>query len=296
MGWAIRRHHRPIALPRQDYGKCFRGNAAQQLLGGTAHGWPEECNTPQVWWPRFVLGPSWLCAVSWTGTGAPEGKVGSGQPRSSTIPDADIAAIASAAAVKAVQPIMDHSMFLWRDRCPTRPLTAKVVHRMWVLVQVATIRQDPKPSDHHRAASDVVVWTTSREFVGQCCQDMDSSLCQMGTQVSVRLSKGKPEQQLVLSEPYRHSTLSGLHDIMGHFSVDRTLNLAWDRFFWPKMGDDVQKWVASCKRCICQKHPEKKSGPLVSIKTSQPMELACMDFLMLQTSKGSYDNTGHSTC
>ena len=105
-----------------------------------------------------------------------------------------------------------------------------------------------------------------------------------------RLSKGQPVQQLMLPERYRHSALTGLHNNMGHLGVDRTLGLARDRFFWPKMAGDVQKWVASCKRCVCRKQPEKKSSPLVSIKTSQPMELVCMDFLTLESSKGGYDN------
>ena len=111
-----------------------------------------------------------------------------------------------------------------------------------------------------------------------------------GILVRVRSVKGHTTNQLVLPEQHRHAALAGLHDNMGHLGVERTLDLARDRFFWPKMAEDIQIWISSCKRCVCRKHPERKASPLVSIKTNQPMELVCMDYLTLESSKGGYEN------
>ena len=111
-----------------------------------------------------------------------------------------------------------------------------------------------------------------------------------GVLVRVRQANGQTVNQLVLPPQHRHSALYGLHDRMGHLGIDRTIDLARDRFYWPKMADDVQSWIANCKRCVCRKQPERRSSPLVSIKTTQPMELVCMDYLTLETSKGGYDN------
>ena len=169
----------------------------------------------------------------------------------------------------------------WNQRQSEDPIIARVVELK---------RSGCKPSAIHQETPPIRVLL--RECRHLKVQD--------GVLVRVRLSKGKPVQQLVLQEPYRHNALTGLHDNMGHLGVDQTLDLAQDCFFWPKMDNDVQKWVASCKRCLCRKQPERKSSPLVSIKTSQPMELVCMDFLTLETSKDGYDNifvtTDHFTC
>ena len=91
--------------------------------------------------------------------------------------------------------------------------------------------------------------------------------------------------QLVLPSKYREEALRRSHDHNGHFAKERVLNILKDRFYWPKMSSDVDAWLAKCQRCIMRK---KIPGvaPMVSIHSSQPLEIVCMDFLTLEASKG----------
>ena len=101
---------------------------------------------------------------------------------------------------------------------------------------------------------------------------------------------GKQKYLLLLPEVHRAEALKGLHDDMGHLGRERTLELLRDRFYWPQMAADVDRWIVGCKRCICRKAPEKRSAGLITIRTTQPLELVCMDFLSLEGSKGGYEN------
>ena len=55
------------------------------------------------------------------------------------------------------------------------------------------------------------------------------------------------------------------------------------------MSQDVQKAVQECERCILRK-ATGDTAPLVSIHTSQPLELVCMDFLTIEPCKGGIEN------
>ena len=97
--------------------------------------------------------------------------------------------------------------------------------------------------------------------------------------------------QLALPQQYKSTVIKGLHDDFGHLGYDRTLDLARNRFFWPKMAQDIQLWCERCKRCCLRKTPSTKTRvPLVNINTSEPMELLCIDYLKLERSKGGYEN------
>ncbi len=92
--------------------------------------------------------------------------------------------------------------------------------------------------------------------------------------------------QIVLPSFYRPIVMHELHDCMGHLGRDRTLDLLQKRFFWPSMTVDVRHKLANCRRCLCRKSSVHVRAPLVSVKTTQPLELLCIDFLSLETSKG----------
>ncbi len=66
-------------------------------------------------------------------------------------------------------------------------------------------------------------------------------------------------------------------------------DLLQSRFYWPGMGKDVESYVKTCLKCIQRKARQQTTG-LITITTSQSMELVCMDFLSLEESKGSYRN------
>jgi len=88
--------------------------------------------------------------------------------------------------------------------------------------------------------------------------------------------------QLVLPEECRSTVLKSLHDDMGHMGIERTLDLARTRFYWPKMAADIEHKIKTCGCCVRHKTLPERPAPLVSIQTSRPLELICMDFLSLE--------------
>ncbi|KAJ0064622.1 hypothetical protein NL108_011375 [Boleophthalmus pectinirostris] len=93
--------------------------------------------------------------------------------------------------------------------------------------------------------------------------------------------------QLVLPEILRQMVLKSLHDDMGHLGMDRTLDLARTRFFWPKMALDVEHKIKTCQRCVCRKTLPEKAAPLVNIQVTRPLELLCIDFLTIEPDRSN---------
>ena len=44
------------------------------------------------------------------------------------------------------------------------------------------------------------------------------------------------------------------HDDNGHLGMERTLGLLQERFFWPKMAEDVCIHKHTCERCLTTKY------------------------------------------
>ena len=95
--------------------------------------------------------------------------------------------------------------------------------------------------------------------------------------------------QLLLPEKLRDTIFSALHDDLGHQGRDRTTSLFKERFYWPGMDNYIRSKVAKCERCIRRKTPTQ-TAPLEPISSSAPMELICVDFLSMESSKGGYEN------
>ena len=86
--------------------------------------------------------------------------------------------------------------------------------------------------------------------------------------------------QFVLPISFRKCTVIACHDKFGHLGMDKTLVLLQERFFWPKMNDDVRLHIRNCERCLRFKQvPERAS--METIETSYPLELIHMDFLTI---------------
>ena len=92
----------------------------------------------------------------------------------------------------------------------------------------------------------------------------------------------KDRLQLVLPTQQRTEVLCGLHDDIGHPSAERTLDLVRSRFYWPMMKVTVEEKCHTCERCVRRKARAQSAAPLVSIVTTRPMELMCMDFLKIE--------------
>lgn len=101
---------------------------------------------------------------------------------------------------------------------------------------------------------------------------------------------GEEKRQLVLPQKFREMALRSLHDDIGHLGRDKTLDLVRDRFYWPRMTTYVEEWIQKCDRCIRRKTPANIRAPLINIKTTQPLELVCIDYLSLEKSKGGFEN------
>ena len=99
----------------------------------------------------------------------------------------------------------------------------------------------------------------------------------------------KLHHQLVLPIQFRIKALHACHDDHGHLGRDKSLALLTDRVFWPKMYRDIDQWISSCQRCIMRKRTPD-TAPLTNIKTTQPLELICMDYVTLESSKGGFSN------
>ena len=90
---------------------------------------------------------------------------------------------------------------------------------------------------------------------------------------------------------YKKLVLKQLHDDMGHLGISRVLQLARDRFFWPRMQSDVEfHCTNACQTCIRQKRPTNQArAPLQHLTSSAPFELVSIDFLHLETSRGGFE-------
>ena len=77
---------------------------------------------------------------------------------------------------------------------------------------------------------------------------------------------------------------------MGHPGRERTSSLVKDHFAWYGMTRDIDDYIQKCTRCLHRKTPTCNKAPLSNIKTSQPLELVCMDYLTLEKCKGGYEH------
>ena len=89
-----------------------------------------------------------------------------------------------------------------------------------------------------------------------------------------------PISQFVLPKTFNSKVILACHDDNGHLGMERNLGLSQERFFWPKMADDVHTHICTCDWCIRFKQPQKKSE-MQPILVSYPMELVHLDFLTL---------------
>ena len=96
--------------------------------------------------------------------------------------------------------------------------------------------------------------------------------------------------QVVLPKCLYSLVYTELHEKMGHIGVDKVLSLARDRFFWPHMRDDIERFIMKQCRCIKQKKPTFiQREPLTPVITTSPFELISIDFLHLEKCSGGYE-------
>lgn len=96
---------------------------------------------------------------------------------------------------------------------------------------------------------------------------------------------GNRRLQFVVPDSLKAEVLRGIHDDAGHQGQFRSLDLARKRFFWLNLGRDVRDHVRGCQRCVVSKTIEPEGrAPLVSVSSSRPLELVCIDFWSAEAS------------
>ncbi len=101
---------------------------------------------------------------------------------------------------------------------------------------------------------------------------------------------GNTVNQLVLPREYVPMVLRSLHDESGHLGMDKTIELIRQRFYWPKMGVEVEQYIKNCGRCITRKALPQRAAPLKQITSQGPLDLVCIDFLSLEPDSQGYAN------
>ena len=70
---------------------------------------------------------------------------------------------------------------------------------------------------------------------------------------------------------FRKCTVMICHEDYGHLGMDRVLVLLQERYFWPKMSEDVRKYIRQCDRCVRFKK-KKEQTELYPITATNPLE------------------------
>ena len=94
--------------------------------------------------------------------------------------------------------------------------------------------------------------------------------------------------QFVLPKLFRKQALEACHDEIGHLGIERTTSLLKDRFYWPKMENDIEEYVKTCPGCLKFKAiPERAELNIIDV--TRPLELVHIDFLTIEAPKKDKD-------
>lgn len=96
--------------------------------------------------------------------------------------------------------------------------------------------------------------------------------------------------QLVVPSKFQRYVWECYHEQAGHFGIEKTLSILRRRVFWTKMTHDVETWNKACPRCVLNKGAPQNRAPLVSVRTSMPLELVALDYLKMDCSISGLQN------
>ena len=83
----------------------------------------------------------------------------------------------------------------------------------------------------------------------------------------------------LVPRPFRNTIIEQLHKppLSGHLGMHKTTNKIKERFFWPKLQLDVEKFIRECDSCQRIKSSIKQHASLKPIHTDRPLELVATD-------------------
>ena len=102
---------------------------------------------------------------------------------------------------------------------------------------------------------DGITWLEVEDLIRDVFKDSGIAIFVCTGEIKIPLES---ERENIIREA--HSSVIG-----GHRGVSKTLNRIRERFTWPKMRNDVEKFVKYCESC----HKKK----IVRVKTRQPMKI-----------------------
>ena len=103
----------------------------------------------------------------------------------------------------------------------------------------------------------------------------------------ILIRKTERYTQTVLPELYHHVVYVELHQKMGHLGLERVLDLARRRFFWPNMSSDIDYFIKKKCSCVISKKPNTpERAPLVPIHATHPFEMLSIDYLKVDRCQG----------
>lgn len=97
-------------------------------------------------------------------------------------------------------------------------------------------------------------------------------------------------QQLILPQEFRERVFQSLHDQSGHLGFEKTYGLIKDRFYWPRMKSQIDKYCKDCLRCIQRKTLPKRAAEMLHLQSEGPMDLVCIDFLTIEPDSKNISN------
>ena len=97
--------------------------------------------------------------------------------------------------------------------------------------------------------------------------------------------------QVIVPEALQGTALELAHDKGGHQGCERTLQLLRRQVYWPHMHLDVEDWCRRCERCQHAKPPSTQAHtPMGHLKATQPLEVVCVDFTLLESARDGREN------
>ena len=160
--------------------------------------------------------------------------------------------------------------------------TLKLTQKDWVKEQMDDV-------DINR----IVQLLKSNELSTFMAQEMDSSIgillrCKKDLflknellyQKAILKNHPEPVAQFVLPKRFIRKVILARHDDNGHLGMEQMLRLLQERFFWPKMAEDVCTHICTCEMCLRFKQPQERAE-MQPILVSYSMELIHLDFLTL---------------
>lgn len=115
-----------------------------------------------------------------------------------------------------------------------------------------------------------------RDAKGFILVEEGDSVVGRGPQLAYRETNG--DMAICIRRDQVGGILHRFHDNHSHFSTAIMSRNILGRYYWPGRLQDIAKWCLSCEACQ-RMGPRRKSAPVKTISSLQPMDLLGMDFL-----------------